>query len=270
MIQTENNLITVSGVTGYIDENGTAWLNLDNVARGLGFTQTAASGNEVVRWERVNKYLSDFGFIPTSGDALQKVATPKYIPENIFYRLAMKAKNETAEAFQGKVADEILPQIRKTGSYTAKPMTPIQMLAAQAQAMAQLEQKTNMAIESANNAQKQIAGAVEALAAPTPVNWQTATGEKIRRICKANGLSYLKVYDALYRELEHGTGSDLKARLRNEKDRQRKAGHKITDINNLTQLYIIAHDKKLKMAFDGIVCRFAAKYAMEVKTIENS
>ena len=40
-----------------------------------------------------------------------------YIPENIFYRLAMKAKNETAEKFQALVADEIIPSIRKTGGY---------------------------------------------------------------------------------------------------------------------------------------------------------
>ena len=106
------NLITMHGVRGYIDETGTAQLNLEDVSRGLGFTQTAASGNEVVRWERVNKYLSEFGFIPTSGDG--------YIPERIFYRMAMKASNEAAISFQTKIADEILPSIRKHGAY----MTP--------------------------------------------------------------------------------------------------------------------------------------------------
>jgi prophage antirepressor-like protein len=105
-----NKLTVLHGVRGFIDANGTAQLNLEDVARGLGFTQIATSGNEVVRWERVNKYLSDFGFVPTSGD--------EFIPENIFYRLAMKAKNTAAEAFQAKVADEILPTIRKTGSYS--------------------------------------------------------------------------------------------------------------------------------------------------------
>lgn len=29
---------------------------------------------------------------------------PEFVPENIFYRLAMKAKNDVAEAFQAKVA----------------------------------------------------------------------------------------------------------------------------------------------------------------------
>ena len=139
------NLITVSGVSGYIDENGTAQLNLINIARGLGFTETAASGNETVRWRTVRGYLNDFG-IATSCDS----ALPEYIPENIFYRLAMKAKNETAEKFQAKVADEILPAIRKTGTYSTKPMTQIEMLAAQAQAMCELEKQTSLATHSAN------------------------------------------------------------------------------------------------------------------------
>ena len=86
MIQTNKlELITVSGVTGYIDKDGTAWLNLDNVARGLGFTQVK-SGVEYVRWETVNGYISEMGF--------SQLAGKDFIPENIFFRLAMKAKNE--------------------------------------------------------------------------------------------------------------------------------------------------------------------------------
>lgn len=49
-----------------------------------------------------------------------KLGKNDYIPENIFYRLAMKAKNEAAEQFQAKVADEVIPSIRKHGAY----MTP--------------------------------------------------------------------------------------------------------------------------------------------------
>ena len=101
-------IMSISGVDCY-EKDGVAYLKLESVARGLGFTQLAKSGNEVVRWERVNKYLEEFG-IPTSGDG-------GYIPENIFYRLAMKAKNAAAEAFQAKVADVIIPSIRKHGAY---------------------------------------------------------------------------------------------------------------------------------------------------------
>lgn len=117
-----SDIITISGVSCY-EKDGTAYLNLEAVARGLGFTQIAASGNEVVRWERVKKYLAELG-IPTSGDG----NFPDFIPENIFYRLAMKAKNEAAERFQAKIADEVIPSIRKHGMY-ATPDTVEKMIA---------------------------------------------------------------------------------------------------------------------------------------------
>lgn len=106
-----NEVMIINGV-GCYEKDGIAYLNLEAVARGLGFTKKANSGNEVVNWTRVRGYLSDLGVV-------QKCTTGDFIPENIFYRLAMKAKNETAEKFQALVADEIIPSIRKTGGYIA-------------------------------------------------------------------------------------------------------------------------------------------------------
>ena len=102
-----SKIITIKNVRAYLDENGTAQINLEDAARGLGFVE---SKGDYVRWQRVELYLSEFGF-STSGER------PEFIPENIFYRLAMKAKNETAEKFQAIGADEILPSIRKHGGY---------------------------------------------------------------------------------------------------------------------------------------------------------
>lgn len=113
-----NEIMTISGIDCY-EENGIAYLNLEAVARGLGFTEKAASGNECIRWRAIRKYLTDFG-IATCCDGS---SLPKYIPESVFYRLAMKAKNSVAEAFQAKVAEEIIPSIRKHGLY----MTPAKL-----------------------------------------------------------------------------------------------------------------------------------------------
>lgn len=106
-----NEIMTISGVECY-EQDGVAYLELETVARGLGFTQEK-NGVEYIKWERVSNYLKELGFSPEVGKG-------DFIPENIFYRLAMKAKNETAEKFQAKVADEIIPSIRKHGAY----MTP--------------------------------------------------------------------------------------------------------------------------------------------------
>ena len=99
------SIMNIGGVDCY-EQDGTAYLKLEAVARGLGFTTVATSGNQVVRWKRVEQYLAELGFSPLVGK-------DDFIPENVFYRLAMKAKNETAERFQAKVADEIIPSIRR-------------------------------------------------------------------------------------------------------------------------------------------------------------
>lgn len=109
--------MNISGVDCY-EKDGTAYLNLEAVARGLGFTQTK-NGVEYVRWETVDKYLSELGFPNKLGKGVPTSGHDSFIPENIFYRLAMKAKNETAEKFQALVADEIIPTIRRTGGYVA-------------------------------------------------------------------------------------------------------------------------------------------------------
>lgn len=107
--------MNISGIDCY-EKDGVAYLKLETVARGLGFTKTETkNGTEyiTVRWERVFGFLDEIGF-----DHLR--SKDGYIPENIFYRLAMRAKNETAEAFQAKIADEVIPSIRKHGAYITK------------------------------------------------------------------------------------------------------------------------------------------------------
>ena len=106
-----NDIMNIQGIECY-EKDGTAYLKLEAVARGLGFTEIK-DGKEYVMWRRVDNYLENLGF----GTSAER---PDFIPENIFYRLAMKAKNKAAEAFQAKIADEVIPSIRKHGAY----MTP--------------------------------------------------------------------------------------------------------------------------------------------------
>lgn len=104
----ELQIVNISGIECY-EKDGIVYLKLEHVARGLGITEVK-NGKDYVMWRRVNGFLDDLGF-GTDAERLE------FIPENIFYRLAMKAKNETAERFQAKVADEIIPSIRKHGVY---------------------------------------------------------------------------------------------------------------------------------------------------------
>lgn len=70
------------------------------------------------------------------------VQSMSYINEGDLYRLIMKSKLPSAEKFEAWVMDEVLPTIRKTGSYQ-KPMT----IAEQIQLLAQGNQDHEERIE---------------------------------------------------------------------------------------------------------------------------
>ena len=108
--------VNVEGVHGYTDALGLVWLKLEDCARGLGLTRVASSGNEVVLWHRVFKYLAEADAMHTSVHEDKNA----YISELTFYLLAMKIDNPIGNAFRTKLAYDILPKIRKYGMY----MTP--------------------------------------------------------------------------------------------------------------------------------------------------
>jgi prophage antirepressor-like protein len=254
-INMENKLITVSGVTGYIDENGTAQLNLENVARGLGFTDNS-KGVEYVRWARVDDYLEEFKFA-TSGERAE------FIPENIFYRLAMKASNKTAIDFQCKIADEILPSIRKHGAYSVHPMTQLEMIAAQAAAMVEVERTAKTALEIANKASQQITNALDVFTTPPDKDWRQGMNDRIRGVCQEYGLSYLVFYGDLYKELEDTARVDLQARLTRLRTRLSSKGMTKTACKEATKLEVVERDVKLRPIFEGIVRKYQSRYATD-------
>lgn len=115
------------------EENGQVMFDAETAAIGMGITTFAKSGKNYVRWPRVNEYLG----LSTSG---QLVKRGDFITEPQFYKLAIKANNETAERFQDWVTTEVLPSIRKTGGYQAKPMTPMELLETQFEALKEVSE----------------------------------------------------------------------------------------------------------------------------------
>lgn len=75
-------------VRAIYNDGGSISVSAEDCARGLGFvdkSKSATSGAQLekVRWARINKYLNEFG-------VSQQVAKGDFIPESVFYLLAMK------------------------------------------------------------------------------------------------------------------------------------------------------------------------------------
>lgn len=96
------------------NEDGSISIDVEDSAIGLGWYKTEnKNGKEYksIRWATVEKYCKELGFD-------NKLAKGDFIPESLFYLLAMKANNKVAQEFQKWLAVEVIPSIRKSGSYT--------------------------------------------------------------------------------------------------------------------------------------------------------
>ncbi|WP_420062914.1 phage antirepressor [Leuconostoc lactis] len=97
------------------EENGQVFFDAESAAIGLGLTQVK-SHKTYVQWKRVNNYLNNLSAHVRNSNS-QEVGKGDFITEPQFYKLAIKANNETAEKFQDWVTSEVLPAIRKHGTY---------------------------------------------------------------------------------------------------------------------------------------------------------
>jgi prophage antirepressor-like protein len=140
------------------------------------------------------------------------------INEGNLYRLVLKSKKKEAEKFESWVCDEVLPTIRKTGKYEAKPKTQIeallesvQMLAVQEQRLSQVETKLAQLEESRNVATQELLLAERS----TETIPEETTRVKIRRLinqyCNAKNADQKSVWHVVYDRLYYRYGVSLRA-----------------------------------------------------------
>ena len=170
----------------------------------------------------------------------------------------MKARNDTAERFQALVADEIIPTIRRTGTYTAAPkkiLTPAEMFLQQAQAMVEQERKVNALAARMDEQQQTLEKAVSVFTLPTVEveHWRDEMNGHISRLCDEYGMSQQVFRGETYAELEDAANVILSSRVKRKQERMRKAGAKAKERAAVTKLYVISEDEKLRKIYEGII-----------------
>lgn len=220
---------------------GETWFCLADVCRPLGIRANACHGR--LKAEGVTRIVTP----TTSGE--QKML---FINEANLYRAIFQSRKPEAERFTDWVTEEVLPTLRKTGSYQMQPMTPAELLAQQANLLVEIERRQT-ALE------QRVDRALTALARPEEDNWTEDMKQAIAAYCEATGLMETAGRGRLYAALDREAKCSTEARLRKLRERMKKSGMRHKDAMALTKLDAIAADSKLRTAFEGIVARETAR-----------
>lgn len=223
--------------------NGETWFCLADVCRPLG-----------LKAKECNRRLKKGGVATTHLPTESGIQEMLVINEGNLYRVIFQSRKPEAERFTDWVTEEVLPSLRKTGQYQMKPMSPAELLAAQAQALVEMERRQE-ALE------RKVDRAVAALARPEKDSWTEEMKEAIADYCREMGLSETAGRGRLYAALDREAGCSTDARLRNLRKRRKNAGERRKDYMKLTKLDAIALDGVLRSAFEGIVARERARAA---------
>lgn len=202
-------------------------------------------------------------------DSLGRTQEASFITEGNLYRLITHSRRPDAEKFERWVFDDVLPSIRKHGSYSVKSqfanLSPqlqvlIQMETRQKQIEArQAEQATALA-----GLEQKLQNTCEVIALDKTA-WRKDSEHLINKIARATGDGYggiRLVYEEIYRSIESRAGVSLNTRLTNKRNRMAGEGVCKSKRDKLTRIDIIAEDKKLIEIYVAIVKELAVKYGV--------
>lgn len=239
--------------------NGEPWFVLSDVCKVL----ELSSPHKVA--ERLDGDEKGRNQIPTLG-GVQEMAV---VNESGLYTVILRSDKPQAKPFRKWVTSEVLPSIRKHGSYSVQlqfaDLSPqlqvlIQMETRQKQIEArQAEQATALA-----GLEQKIQNTCEVIALDKTA-WRKDSEHLINKIARATGEGYggiRLVYEEIYRSIESRAGVSLNTRLTNKRNRMAGEGVCKSKRDKLTRIDIIAEDKKLIEIYVAIVKELAVKYGV--------
>ena len=239
--------------------NGEPWFVLSDVCKVL----ELSSPHKVA--ERLDGDEKGRNQIPTLG-GVQEMAV---VNESGLYTVILRSDKPQAKPFRKWVTSEVLPSIRKHGSYSVQSqfadLSPqlqvlIQMETRQKQIEArQAEQATALA-----GLEQKLQNTCEVIALDKTA-WRKDSEHLINKIARATGEGYggiRLVYEEIYRSIESRAGVSLNTRLTNKRNRMAGEGVCKSKRDRLTRVDIIAEDKKLIEIYVAIVKELAVKYGV--------
>jgi len=194
--------------------------------------------------------------IPTLGGSQEMLV----VNEAGLYGLVLGSRKPEAKQFKRWVTHEVLPSIRKTGTYTAQAMSQLEIIHQMVGAMVEGE-KRQRELEERTEVVERTLTLVKDTIVQRDDDWRDSINKMINKIVGSKGgRDYSGVRAETYTLLEERAGCDLNTRLRNQKQRLEESGAPKSRINALSKMDIIESDKKLKEIYTAIVKELTIKY----------
>ena len=235
-----------------VEKDGELWWVLKDVCEVIGI---AKHTNVAARLEDDEKGACVMG-TPSGQQSMIIINEPG------LYNVILRSDKPEAKDFKRWVTHEVLPSIRRHGSYAlapTQPMTPAQLLAAQAQLLVDMERRMDEMQGQPRALEAKVDPAMKAFSRPAEDHWRADMDNAVKDLNKAMGWSLPKLRGKLFSELEHTVNCNLDARLRCLRNRKKKTGMRYRDAALLGKLDAIAADKQLRAIFEGIVRSYQAQ-----------
>ena len=243
------------GQVRILEINGEPWLVGKDVAEALGYSDTS---------DALKKHVDDEDKMGRQiADSLGRMQNTKVINESGLYSLILSSKLPTAKKFKRWVTSEVLPSIRKTGSYTNKPTCIEDVLISSLQEMKALKGEVQAIKQETVKTKEEIQG-IRDVVAINSADWKTDCKNLITKIAyKLGGIGHIQdVYKEVYSTLDKRLGISLSTRLTNKRRRMADEGVCKSKRNKLNYVDVIADDKKLIEGYVAIVKELSIKYGV--------
>lgn len=235
-----------------VERDGEPWFVLKDVCAVLGIANHKMTAQ---RLDEDEVSLADLT------DSLGRKQETTIINESGLYNVLLRSDKPEAKPLRKWVTSEVLPSIRKTGSYNQKPLSPVEMFAMQAQINLDQERR----LKAVEEKQDRFDGALAVMAAPMLESdgWQERAQKEINTTIEQFGLNHQMFRRDIYDEVERLAHVDLERRQTLLRNRMSRMGASSSECKAVSKLHVIARDPKLRPIFETVLRRKVVRLTQE-------
>lgn len=198
-------------------------------------------------------------------DRLGRTQQATFINEDGLYDVILDSRKQEAKQFRKWITSNVLPQIRKTGSYKIddKPKTPAEMFLENAQMMVNFESRINRVEKQQEN--------ISELVSLNTIDWRNKVNSILSKISEERGgdMNHKNTRNESYQLLERRAGCKLEIRLTNKRKKMALEGAARSRINKANKMDVIADDRKLTEIYLAVVKDMGIRNQVDTSEIPN-